>query len=347
MRGLVLHGPQDIRLEEVEDPRITAINQAIVDVTLAGLCGSDLHPYLGREPARPGVVQGHEAVGVITNTGSGVTRFRPGDHVLVPFTTSCGTCGPCRRRLSSRCTRGRLFGWGDPGSDEPALHGGQAERLVVPDADGTLVAIPDGMDDATALLLADNLPTAWYAVDRSSWVEGPLVVLGLGAVGFCAVAVADQLGRGDVIAADLVEDRRAALAGHGITVVHPDELEDLLPDGAAAVIDAAGPPAAQRTAAAIVRAGGTISMIAVQTESQFGFDPVTVYDKNLTVRSGRAPVRSLLDRLLPDVMSGALAVPPVITHPDRDLSEGPELYAAFAEQRIGKATFRMSPASPA
>lgn len=342
MRGLVLEGVEHVAVEDVPDPGPLAPTDAEVQVSVAGLCGSDLHPYLGREPARMGVVQGHEAVGTVVAVGNEVRSFAIGDRVIVPFTTSCGSCGPCRRGLSSRCVDGRLFGWGDPLGDAPPLHGAQAERLLVPLADGTLVGAPPGIDDTTAVLLSDNLPTAWHAVHRAEWSDGALAVIGLGSVGQLAVAVALATGTGPVLAVDPVRARRAAAATQSgrVTALAPEEIGSF-DTPITAVVEAAGPMAAQQMAGRIAAPGSTISIIAVQTGDRFGIDPVTAYDRNLTVRVGRAPVRSVLPSVLDRVLDGSLTVPTgVVTHPDLPLDDGPAAYRAFADRTIGKATFR-------
>ena len=341
MRGLIFDGPGEIRFaDDIAEPTIGHPADAIVEVTLAGLCGSDLHPYEGREACATGIIPGHEAVGVVTETGAHVSTVQAGDRVIVAFTTSCGRCDRCASGLSSRCRSGRLFGWGDPTGAQPLLHGGQAERLCVPLADATLVPIPDGVDDDTALLLTDNFPTAWHAVARTDWTEGPLAVIGLGAVGLCAVAAARSLGVTEILAIDPIESRRRAAIQLGVSTAIPDEATGSFPT----VVEAAGPPAAQRLAAALADVGGTISIIAVQTADVFGIDPVTAYEKNLTIRSGRAPVRSVLDAVLPHISVGSLTVPTssVITHPNRPLTDGPGLYRAFAARHAGmiKATIR-------
>ena len=341
MRGLIFDGPGEIRFaDDLAYPTIGHPTDAVIEVTLAGLCGSDLHPYEGREACAPGVISGHEAVGIVMETGAHVSTVRAGDRVIVPFTTSCGRCDRCASGLSSRCRSSRLFGWGDPTGAQPPLHGGQAERLCVPLADGTLVPIPDGLDDDTALLLTDNFPTAWHAVARTDWSEGPLAVIGLGAVGLCAVAAARSLGVTEILAIDPIESRRQAAIHLGASTATPEEATGSFPT----VVEAAGPPSAQRLAAVLADVGGTISIIAVQTAEHFGIDPVTVYDKNLTIRSGRAPVRSVLDAVLPHISVGSLTVPTssVITHPDRPLSDGPGMYRAFAARHAGivKAAFR-------
>ncbi|MFA9430997.1 alcohol dehydrogenase catalytic domain-containing protein [Egicoccus sp. AB-alg2] len=349
MHGLLLHAPHDVRhATDLPDPRVEAPGDAVVAVAASGLCGSDLHPYEGREPFRPDVVPGHEAVGVVVEVGDAVRGFGPGDRVLVPFTTSCGTCGPCRRGLSARCVHGALFGWGDPDDlTVPALHGGQAQHLRVPHADGTLVAVPDGRDDLDAVLLADNLPTGWTAVERLGDVRGATVaVQGLGSVGLCAVWSALRLGADRVVGIDPVAARRQRAERLGAVTAAPEAGPELVTEatgeGVAGVVEAAGVTAAQAAAVRLVRPGGVVSLISVQTEEAFGFSPITLYDRNLTVVSGRAPVRSALDRLLAHLDGVALPTDVVITHPDVPLADGAATYATFAAREAGlvKAVFR-------
>jgi alcohol dehydrogenase len=342
VRALVLEGPGRIVFRhDLRAPELSDATDALVAVRASGLCGSDLHPYEGREPARTGVVPGHEAVGEVLAVGDRVTGLRPGDRVLVPFTSSCGDCPRCRSGLSARCERGQLFGWGDPDDPSaPALHGGQAERLRVPLADGTLVVVPAHLDDLDAVLLTDNLPTGWAAVERTELTPGgPLVVVGAGSVGLCATWAASRLGAGPVVTVDPVAARRERAAELGALAVSPEEAEaavrDLVPAGAAAVVEAAGTAAAQRLAASVAAVGGTLSLISVQTGDRFGFRPVDVYDRNLTIRAGRAPVRSLLARLLPQLTGVALPTATIVTHPAVPLEDGPDLYRRFAAREGG------------
>ncbi len=344
MRGLVLAGPEAIELHtNLAEPVIAAPADAIIRVELAGLCGSDLHPYLGREPFLPGVTAGHEAIGTVEQVGSGVVRFRPGDRVIVPFTVSCGVCTACRQGLSSRCIHSRLFGWGHPDlSLDQALHGGQAERLLVPLADSTLVPIPPGLADGAALLLADNFPTAWHAIARAAPEGRAVAVVGLGPVGLLALVAARHFGSGRVVGVDPVPERRRLAERLGAHAIDPSEAEAI--EGFPAVVEASGSPHGQRTAFSLVAPGGILSVIAVPTTGEFAFTPVEAYDRNLTVVTGRAPVRSTLDEVLPLVSSGAVVLPTdeIITHPDRPLDEGPDLYRRFAAREGGivKATFR-------
>jgi threonine dehydrogenase-like Zn-dependent dehydrogenase len=335
MRGLLFQGTGLIEYrEDLPDPIIESPTDAVITVARSGLCGSDLHTYEGREAARPGVVPGHEAVGTIVALGDEVRDFSVGDHVVVPFTTSCGVCRACLDGLSARCEVGQLFGWGDPTNlSAPALHGGQASKLRVPQADGTLVPVPEGVSDDGATLLTDNLPTGWFAAERADPVVGePALVVGLGSVGLSAVASLRAIGADPVYAFDPVDDRLARAVRLGGTPLKSGEAVE-----APAVVEAAGVARAQALAFESVRPGGTLSVIAVQTDEQLPFSPIEAYDKNVTVRFGRAPVRSVLDRLLPALADGRLAIPEevVVTHPAESLSDGADLYRRFAKREPG------------
>ncbi|MBW3603674.1 MAG: alcohol dehydrogenase catalytic domain-containing protein [Actinobacteria bacterium] len=358
MRGLVLEAVGCVRFrDDLADPVVEAPTDAVVAVTQAGLCGSDLHPYEGREAVRFGVVPGHEAVGRIVSVGDDVSDLTVGARVVVPFTTSCSRCEPCRRRLTARCANGALFGFGSPhDASAPPLHGGQAQLVRVPWADGTLVEVPDDVDDRSAVLLTDNLPTAWCAVRRADLTPGDaVVVVGLGAVGLCAVAAARWGGAGTVLAVDPVAARRERAVRLGAVAAAPaaalQRLAEVCGSGQAApaVIEAAGTPTAQALAFSMVRPGGTLSVIAVQTAEQFGFTPVEAYDANITMRFGRASVRAAMDQLLaPAGATSPLAgdalrslAEVVITDPDVPLADGPAVYDRFARRTGGivKAVF--------
>jgi threonine dehydrogenase-like Zn-dependent dehydrogenase len=304
-----------------------------VRVTAAGLCGSDLHPYLGREPMARGTITGHEAVGVVETVGAEVAAVGAGERVIVPFSTSCGACTACIRGVSARCERGQLFGWKDPTDPLSGLDGCQAEYIRVPLADSTLVSAPD-VTDLAALLLTDNLPTAMAAIERSRATES-LTVVGLGAVGLCVVAIARRLGVERIVAIDPVTERAAVAMTLGAEIGVPGATEP-----APAVVEASGARSAERTAIESVAPGGVVSIISVQTAPHFGFTPVEAYDRNLTVAWGRAPVRSILDShldLLTAVADDIAEV--VVTRRDLALSEGPSAYAAFAERSFLKGMF--------
>lgn len=345
MHGLIFEGAGSISYRtDLPDPRIQDPGDAIVAVSHSGLCGSDLHPYQGREPARPGVIPGHEAVGQVVAVGPRVSTVTVGTRVVVPFTTSCGGCPACHRGLTARCERGRLFGWGDPDdAAATALQGAQAQFVRVPLADGTLVSIPADLDPDVALLLTDNLPTAWEAVQRAGPApDQPLIVVGLGSVGLCAIVAARSLGASPVIGIDPVAERRALATRLGASAV-ADPVDGARIDAAPAVVEAAGTAPAQRAAADLVRPGGTLSIISVQTTTSFALTPIEAYDRNLTIRAGRASVRHTLDDLLPRVVHGTVSVPAaqIITHGNVALSDGPDLFELFAARADGlvKASF--------
>jgi alcohol dehydrogenase len=343
VHGLTFDGPGAVTFRtDLPDPRLLEPTDAVVAVTAAGLCGSDLHPYEGREACRSGVVPGHEAVGEVVSTGDAVTAVRPGDRVVVPFTTSCGTCAPCRRGVTARCAGSQLFGWGDPDDPGRTLHGAQAARLRVPDAEGTLVVLPAEVDDATGVLLADNLPTGAEAVERARVGAGDvLVVVGCGAVGLCAVVAARAAGVATVVAVDPVDGRRERATALGALAVHPDRAPAAVAEatdgeGAAGVVEAAGPAPAARLALGLARAGGVLSTIAVQTAAAFPFSPVEAYDRHLVLAHGRASARARLPGLLADVVAGRLAfdVGLLVTH-DVALADGPAAYRAAAAREGG------------
>lgn len=336
MRALVFEGPGLIAVADRPDPAIVEATDALVRVTRAGLCGSDLHPYLGREPLARGAIPGHEAVGVVEAVGSATAGLEVGQRVIVPFTTSCGGCDPCSNGLSARCESGELFGWRNPKDPKIGLDGCQAELVRVPLAASTLVAAPD-VSDPAALLLADNLPTAAAAVHRAR-ARDSLTVVGLGAVGLCAIAVAKASGVGHIVAIDPVPARLEAAVGLGAVPGGPGVSEPT-----ASVIEAAGSPAAQRTALECASPGAFISIISVQTSTELPFTPIEAYNRNLTVAWGRAPVRSILDHQLDFLAGVARSISDVVVdEPEWALGDGPIAYRAFSDRAFIKAA--MDPA---
>ena len=278
MRGLVLAGPETIEYRtDLPDPAIEAPGDAVVSVRRAGICGSDLHPYHGREPIAFGIVPGHEAAGDVLEVGPGVSRFRPGDRVFLPFTSSCGRCGPCTSGLSSRCEAGELFGWRAPGEDAPpGLGGTQAEAVRVPLADSTLLALSNDQTYEDGVLLGDNFTTGYYCARQAGDLSrGLVVVVGCGTVGLSALVAARHLGARSVIAIDPVPARRDAAVRLGaVQAVAPEEP----PEGALAVLEAVGSEAARRLAWEVSAPGATISSVGVATGG-YGFSPAEQYDK--------------------------------------------------------------------
>ena len=340
MRALTFQGIETVRVETVADPAIEEPGDAVVRVVAAGVCGSDLHVYHGREQGLDlGTVMGHELVGEVVAVGDEVRRFAPGDRVVSPFTTSCGRCFFCRAGLTCRCERGRLFGWVQGGV---GLHGAQAELVRVPLADSTLAALPAEVPDAEALLAGDVLPTGLFAADLAGVAPGAVVaVVGCGPVGLAAVVAARERGAATVFAVDGVAERLALAGRFGAVPVDSGDEEPRTAVAAAtdgcgadAVLEAVGSPAASRLALDLLRPGGTIAAVGVHTESAFAFSPVEAYDKNLTYRAGRCPARAYLEAALALLASRRYDLGALLTH-RLPLAEGPRAYEIFAARRDG------------
>ncbi|MFF8614183.1 alcohol dehydrogenase catalytic domain-containing protein [Streptomyces sp. NPDC015350] len=257
MRALTWQGRRDVRVETVPDPRVEESTDVVVRITSTGICGSDLHLYEVLGPyLDPGDVLGHEPMGVVEEVGRDVTAVRAGDRVVVPFNVSCGTCFMCDSGLHSQCettqvheqgTGAALFGYTKLYGQVP---GGQAELLRVPFGNTLPIKVPEGPPDDRYVYLSDVLPTAWQAVRYASVPPGgSITVLGLGPIGDMATRVARHLGAGLVIGVDLVPERLARAAAHGVQVFDVNRCGKELPDairqlthgrGTDAVIDAVG-----------------------------------------------------------------------------------------------------------
>ncbi len=352
MRALTFGGVETVLYDTVPEPAIADEGDALVEVEVAGICGSDLHPYFGRETGLDtGTVLGHEFVGRVVETGAAVRRLRPGARVVSPFTTSCGACFFCRSGLTARCEQGRLFGWVEGGR---GLHGGQAERVRVPLADATLVEVPEEVPSELALLAGDVLSTGLFGAEMARAAPGAVAaIVGCGPVGLMAVVGCRQLGAERVLAVDRVAERLRAAERLGAEPIDagPPDAESKAPDaadpevtaavrettggrGADAAVEAVGSPAALRLAVELVRPGGTVAAVGVHTAPTLPFSPVEAYDRNLTFRTGRCPARHYLPMALDLLRTGSPDLAPLITH-RLPLADGPAAYRLFAERRDG------------
>src|ERR1044071_2788141 len=213
MRAITYHAPHDLRVERVPDPVLLAPTDALVQVRLSAICGSDLHVWHGRETGLdPGTVMGHEFLGEVVEKGA-ASSLRVGDIVVSPFTTSCGACFYCTGGLTARCVHGQLFGWVEHGA---GLDGAQAELVRVPLADTTLVPVPPGLAPEAALLLGDVLSTGHHCAVMAGAGPGTVcAVVGAGPVGLMAVLAARELGAERIFAIDAVPERLALAAPFG------------------------------------------------------------------------------------------------------------------------------------
>ncbi|MFB9903734.1 zinc-dependent alcohol dehydrogenase family protein [Allokutzneria oryzae] len=339
MLATTLHGPGDIRVEQVPDPVITAPTDAVVTVTHACICGSDLWPYQGVSPSKPGARIGHEFLGRVAEVGAGVTTLRPGDLVVAPFMFSDGECVYCREQLPTSCVNGGMWG--------KANDGGQGEALRVPFADATLVKLPADADEAlmpALLSLSDVLPTGHHAASIAGVRPGATVaVVGDGAVGLCGVLAARRLGAERIIAMGRHEARTAIARAFGATDVVAARGEEAVAavaeltggEGAHAVIEAVGTAQSMQTAISITRPGGGIGYVGVPHVGGEGLDINRLFTRNIALRGGVAPARSYIEELLPDVLSRAIDPSPIFDSTMK-LSQVAEGYAAMNERRALK-----------
>ncbi len=340
MRAITFQDVESLDYGEVPDPQLIAPTDAIVRVEVAGICGSDLHPYFGRERGLdPGTVMGHEFLGEVIEVGNEVKEVRLGDRVVAPFTTSCGDCFYCVRGLTARCTEGQLFGWVAGGE---GLHGGQADFVRVPLAGSSLVAVPDGVDPAVALLAGDILSTATFGAELARVGSGDVVVVvGCGPVGLLSVLTAFERGAREVLAVDRVESRLATAASFGATPLDLDRV-DLVDavrsrtegQGADAAIEAVGSASATKVAADALRYGGRIGAVGVHTEAHLALSPGELYDRNLTYAAGRCPARHFMPAALELAARHQERIASLVSH-RLPLAEGVAAYRHFAARAPG------------
>src|SRR5829696_9175478 len=223
MRASVMFGAGDVRIEDVPDARLVEPTDALVIVTRAAICGSDLWPYKSMEPSETGRRMGHEFIGVVEAVGSDVRTLKAGDLVVAPFLWSDGTCVFCREELHTSCFHGGRYG-GD------GVDGGQGEAVRVPQADGTLVVLPVGKDDAlmpSLLTLSDVMGTGHHAALAARVGPGRSVaIIGDGAVGLCAVIASKRLGAERIIVLGHHEDRIALAKDFGATDIVEERGEE-------------------------------------------------------------------------------------------------------------------------
>ncbi|KAL9105791.1 MAG: hypothetical protein Q9227_009093 [Pyrenula ochraceoflavens] len=208
MRAVVFKGPLEVTLENRPTPKIEDPKDIIVKVTYTALCGSELHVFRGHQPSGTGFIMGHEFTGIVDSAGSDVHTVKAGDHIVSPFTLSCGECFYCKHGFSSRCEKGKLFG-------SAVLDGGQAEYVRIPLADATVMKAPEGIEDIKLVLMADIFPTGYFAAwnafkefsNEAKVEDAVVVVIGCGPVGLCAVINALEYRPKHLLAVDSVESR--------------------------------------------------------------------------------------------------------------------------------------------
>src|SRR3954467_5460057 len=343
MRATVMYGAGDVRIENVPDPQIIEPTDAVIRVTRACVCGSDLWPYQKMERSDTGRVMGHEAIGVVEDVGKNVRTIKRGDFVIMPFAFSDGTCAFCYDGLQTSCVHGGFFGTTE-------LAGAQAEAVRIPLADGTLFSVGAHADDAlmpSLLSLSDVMGTGHHAAIIAKVGAGKSVaVVGDGAVGLCGVIAAKRLGAAQIIILGRHQDRITLAREFGATDVvserGPEAVERVkeLADGYGvdAVLECVGLDQSMETAIEVARPGGAVGRVGVpQHELMPGAQPS--FFKNVTIGGGPAPVRAYIDELLPDVLEGRIE-PGRVFDRTVDLDGVPDGYCAMNDRESIKVLVR-------
>lgn len=339
MRATVMFRAGDVRIENVPDARLIEPTDAVVTVTCACICGSDLWPYKAMEPSNAGQIMGHEAIGVVEAVGAGVRTIKPGDLVVMPFAFSDGTCVFCHEGLHTSCVHGGFFGNRD-------VAGAQAEAVRIPQADGTLFVLPVGKDDAlmpSLLTLADVMGTGHHAAIVAKVGPGKSVaVVGDGAVGLCGVIAARRLGAEQIIILGRHSDRIALAKEFGATDVVSERGDEAVERvraltggfGAHSVLECVGTEQAMLTSVSSARPGGAVGRVGVPQNQTMPASELAFFN-NITVGGGPAPVRAYIEELLPDILEGRIE-PGRVFDRVTDLDGVPDGYRAMNQRAAVK-----------
>ncbi|TMM38923.1 MAG: zinc-dependent alcohol dehydrogenase family protein [Actinobacteria bacterium] len=339
MRGVVLHAPRDVRVEQRDDPTIVEPTDALIRLSATCVCGSDLWPYRGADPVTRPSPMGHEYAGIVTEVGTGVTTIRPGQFVIGSFFASDNTCEICRAGYQTSCIH--RVGIGGLGA--------QAEYLRVPLADGTLVATPDVPSDDLIpgfLAASDVLGTGWFAAVAADVRPGRTVaVVGDGAVGLLGVLAARQLGAERIIAMSRHEPRQKLALEFGATDIvteRGDEgvarIKDLTGGlGAHSVIEAVGTQQSMMQAIHATRPGGHVGFVGVTHDVALPGDEL--FFSHVHLHGGPAPVRRFLPELI-DLIWHRRIDPGKVFDLELPLDDAAEGYRAMDERRAIKTLLR-------
>ncbi|PKQ21837.1 MAG: IMP dehydrogenase [Actinobacteria bacterium HGW-Actinobacteria-5] len=336
MFGAVIHAPGDVRYEQRPDPEIVEPTDAVVRTVAACVCGSDLWRYRGLAPVPRPVPIGHEFCGVVEAVGDAVTVVKPGDFVVGGFNPSDNVCPVCRKGATANCINGDHYA------------GCQAEKIRVPQAEGTLVATPGMPDDdliPSLLALSDVMCTGWHAaVSAGVGPDTTVAVVGDGAVGLCAVLAAVQLGAPTVIAMSRHESRQQLAREFGATHVVAErddagiaavrELTNGI--GADCVLECVGTEQARLQATGCVRDGGNIGMVGLPHGD---LPMIDLFWRNVGVKGGPAHCRTYLPDLMEKVLARTIN-PGLVFDLELPLAEIGEAYAAMDERRAIKSLVR-------
>ncbi|MBV9595092.1 MAG: glutathione-independent formaldehyde dehydrogenase [Actinobacteria bacterium] len=369
MKAVVFKGPFEVAVEQVDDPRIEQPTDAVIRITTANICGSDLHPYEGRVDFDAGMVLGHENMGIVEEIGPGVDRIHVGDRVSVPFNLACGSCRNCNDGWTSACLRANPSGQPGAGFGYPMMGpywGGQAELLRVPWADFNLLELPAGNQwENDFTLLSDAFPTGYHGTELAKVTPGKTVaIFGAGPVGLLAAMSANVRGASQTFVVDHQLDRLALAERIGATAINAadgDPVEMIMDAtdgfGVDCGVEAVGYQAHDATGqehpalvldnlVAVVRATGSIGVVGVYEpedpgastdsakEGRYAFDFGTAFTKGLSLGTGQCPVKKY-NRYLRDLIIREQAKPSIIVSHEVGLEQAPEAYARFDKRENG------------
>ncbi len=341
MRANVFRGVNQIGIEEVPKPH-AGVGEAVIRITLTTICGTDLHIVRGEYPVKPGLIIGHEPVGVIEELGPGVTGYAVGDRVLVGAITPCGQCHGCLSGHLSQCGHGdgyeAMGGWRFGNT----IHGAQAEYLLVPSAQANLTKIPEGVSDEQVVLLADIASTGFSGAESGGVRIGDaVVVFAQGPIGLCATAGAKLMGAALIIAVDCDENRLALAKRMGADIVLNYQAQDVVAEvkrltggGADVTIEALGTQETFENALRCLRPGGTLSSLGVYSgKLQVPYDAFAAGLGDYRIVTTLCPGgKERMRRLIETVRHGRVDLTPLLTHCFA-LDDITEAYGLFGERR--------------
>ncbi|HEX9696625.1 MAG TPA: alcohol dehydrogenase catalytic domain-containing protein [Actinomycetota bacterium] len=342
MRAILFDDVGSISFGDYPDPTVQEPGDAVIKITTAAICGSDLHLLHGKIPGlRPGSVIGHEFVGIVESVGAGVKRFKTGDRVVGSFMISCGECWGCRRGDYNLCDDMWVLGYGLFVGD---LDGSQSEYVRIPRADLNLHAIDPGMTDEQAIFAGDILSTAAYITARAQIQEGDTVAItGAGPVGLFTLMHALTFNPSRVFVVDQAEDRLKVAESLGAIPVDMTKVNPVVAlqrateeRGVDVVIECVGAPPAFTTALNAVRAGGTVAVIGVYSDLSFDFPLGEIFRRAIRIEmGGSANVQGHWSRALELVQQGVIDPTVIITH-TLPLDEGLRGYELFESREALK-----------
>ena len=333
MRAVVFDSPGRVALADVPEPRIEDPADALVDITVSAICGTDLHALHGLPGIPPGTVLGHEFVGEIVAVGSAVQDRKVGELVNASDFTACGRCWWCRNGDHWECEDRSFFGFGSVFGE--ALPGAQSEMIRVPHADSVLCPVPEHCNAEAAVFVGDTLACGFAAAERGGVMPGETVaIVGGGTVGQMASLACQTIGAAAVIVTDMLPARRQVAADNGAIPASPDEASGIIAEftdgrGADVAIDAVGGPEPLLAACDLARRRGRIVSVGAHFDATFPYPIARAFADELTLTCAIGDSIRLRDRIFP-LLSAGIIDPTTIVTSSVSLAEVPEAYQRMA-----------------